>query len=115
MKPLTLVFIESPEKGYHWGDNWELHRTGCRNIEHKQEFHAWPPHQVDNFEEAVWSAFGDFLNEYVADEDGKTTQGVSWQEACSYLCVCPCSANLMNSNKDDKRVAHLDAIRWIMS
>ena len=83
----TLALVEDYNTGLEWGDNWKLHLRGCaylsrRNVEWKFD--------VDTVKDAVHAAFGDFIAEHVV-EDGRTIQGLSFEEAKKYLHICACA------------------------
>jgi hypothetical protein len=73
---LTIAIIE-PAPDNVWGDGWKLHATGCNHLNRREV--DWS-HKVDSLEQAVYTAFGDFIGE-----------GMTYAEATKYLHVCPCA------------------------
>ena len=80
-------------KGREWGDDFALHRRGCR--EAREGWYGVDyVMDVESIQEAVYTCFGDFINEY---DDGMTEE-----EAEHYLVKCDCTvedANFCNVSK----------------
>jgi hypothetical protein len=83
---LTIATLLYPPQKY-WGDEWRLHVTGCRALLRNNIDWSYP---VDSLEDAVYTAFGDFIAEHI-EEDGKTIQGISYEDAVKHLNVCACA------------------------
>ena len=86
----TLCWIDDYTTCREWGDNYRLHVKGCAHLNRRNV--DWK-HDVDTVKDAVYAAFTDHIAEHVVDEDGVTTQGISFEDAKRSLIICPCAGN----------------------